>query len=61
MRPQNSSAGTLIRQSVKPFHQLTEQVALLSHVLAGSLENPQFDQGAQVALCIIPKLRMGTS
>ena len=34
MRPKRSSASTLVSQSVKPFHPLIEQVALLSHALA---------------------------
>ena len=33
MRPKSSFARTLISQSVKPFHQLIEQIALLSDVL----------------------------
>jgi hypothetical protein len=32
MRPKRSFASTLISQSIKPFHQLVEQLALLSHV-----------------------------
>lgn len=32
MRPKRSFASTLISQGVKPFHQLIEQIALLSHV-----------------------------
>jgi hypothetical protein len=33
MRPKRSFASTLISQGVKPFHQLIEQIALLSHIL----------------------------
>lgn len=33
MRPKCLFAGTMISQSVKPFHQLIEQIALLSHAM----------------------------
>jgi len=61
MRPKRSFAGTLIRQSVKPFHQFIEQVALLSHALAASLENRQFVKMPDMAICIIRNLRVVTS
>jgi len=37
MRPKRSFASTLISQGVKPFHQLVEQLALLSHVFGVTL------------------------
>jgi hypothetical protein len=37
MRPKRSFAGALISQSVKPFHQLVEQLAFLSHIFRLSL------------------------
>jgi hypothetical protein len=49
MLPKRSFAGTLISQSVKPFHQFIEQVAVLSHALAASLENRQFSEDARHA------------
>ena len=51
MRPECSFAGTLISQSVKPFHQFIEQVALLSHAPAVLLENRQFNEHVHVAMC----------
>jgi hypothetical protein len=39
MRPKSSFARMLVSQSVKPFHQLIEQIALLSHVLRLALSS----------------------
>jgi hypothetical protein len=61
MRPKRSFASTPVSQSVEPFHQLIEQVALHSHALAASLENRQFNEDAHMAICIIRKLRIATS